>query len=98
MNTKGQHISSRRRPEAEAKFGWTRISIGQPAGTTDLTAHLGGTDMQSDKATDDKPAKAEPPRCPYCDTTEAPIFVRAHLECPKCHTVIESCCDGGRCG
>ena len=65
---------------------------------TDLTAHLGGTGMQSDKATDDKPAKAEPPRCPYCGTTEAPIFVRAHLECPKCHTVTESCCDGGRCG
>ena len=65
---------------------------------TDLSAHLADTDMQSDKATDDKPAKAEPPRCPYCGTTEAPIFVRAHLECPKCHTVIESCCDGGRCG
>ena len=43
-------------------------------------------------------AKVEPPRCKYCGTTEAPIFVRAHLECPKCHTVTESCCDGGRCG
>jgi hypothetical protein len=66
--------------------------------TPSLTAHLGGTDMQSDKPTDDKPAKVEPPRCKYCGTTEAPIFVRAHLECPKCHTVTESCCDGGRCG
>ena len=64
----------------------------------DLTAHLDKTDMQSDKATNEKPAKAEPPRCPYCGTTESPIFVRAHLECPKCHTVTESCCDGGRCG
>ena len=64
----------------------------------DLPAHLGDTDMQSDKTNDDKPAKAEPPRCPYCGTNEAPIFVRAHLECPKCHTVTESCCDGGRCG
>ena len=63
-----------------------------------LTAHLDATDMQSDKTTDDKPAKAEPPRCPYCGTTESPIFVRAHLECHKCHTVTESCCDGGRCG
>ena len=44
------------------------------------------------------PEKAEPPRCKYCGTTEAPIFVRAHMECPKCHTVTESCCDGGRCG
>ena len=41
-------------------------------------------------------AKVEPPRCKYCGTTEAPIFVRAHLfrssriECPKCHTVTES--------
>ena len=69
--------------------------------------------MQSDKATDDKPAKVEPPRCKYCGTTEAPIFVRAHLECPKCHAVCrvihrcvhsdicritEPCCDGARCG
>ena len=79
------------------------MATGSPAArtsssTASLTAHLGGTDMQSDKPTDDKPAKVEPPRCKYCGTTEAPIFVRAHLECPNCHTVTESCCDGGRCG
>ena len=74
------------------------VAVAAVVVANDLMAHLGGTDMQSDKATDEKPAKAEPPRCPYCGTTEAPIFVRAHLECPKCHTVTESCCDGGRCG
>ncbi|MDA7624838.1 hypothetical protein N8697_01575 [bacterium] len=52
MNTKGQHISRQdRKPEAEAKFGRTRISIGQPAGTTDLTAHLGGTASTANQLT-----------------------------------------------
>ena len=62
---------------------WRRIGIG-----------FSLVSMSEKKA----PEKAEPPRCKYCGTTEAPIFVRAHMECPKCHTVTESCCDGGRCG
>ena len=62
---------------------WRRIGIG-----------FSLVSMSEKKA----PEKADPPRCKYCGTTEAPIFVRAHMECPKCHTVTESCCDGGRCG
>lgn len=38
---------------------------------------------------------AKKPRCKYCGCTETPIVVRGHVECPKCHSVIESCCEGG---
>ena len=36
------------------------------------------------------PVKTEPYRCPYCHTTEKPIFVRLHRECPNCHTTTQS--------
>ena len=45
-----------------------------------------------------KPKKPQWPRCKYCGCTEPPVFVRAHMECPKCHTITESCYGGVRCG
>jgi rubrerythrin len=34
--------------------------------------------------------------CPICGV--AAIEIRAKLVCPKCHMILETCCEGGRCG
>ena len=34
------------------------------------------------------------PACPVC---EGPLFeIRAKLQCAQCHTICETCCEGGR--
>jgi len=34
--------------------------------------------------------------CPVCQAT-ALIEIRGKLQCSRCHTICETCCEGGRC-
>jgi len=41
-----------------------------------------------------EPAGACRPGCPVCG---GPLFeIRAKLQCAQCHTICETCCEGGR--
>lgn len=42
----------------------------------------------------DPPACASRPVCPVCGGSL--IEVRAKLQCAVCHTICETCCEGGR--
>ena len=38
--------------------------------------------------------KSCPPACPVCN---GPLVeIRAKLQCARCHTICETCCEGGR--
>ena len=37
---------------------------------------------------------ADGPICPVCRAQL--IEIRAKLQCPRCHTLCETCCEGGR--
>ncbi len=42
----------------------------------------------------DEAAGACRPGCPVCG---GPLFeIRAKLQCAQCHTICETCCEGGR--
>ncbi len=41
-----------------------------------------------------RPTNCYIPRCPQHPGI-VPIEVRGHLECPTCHWVVETCCEGG---
>jgi hypothetical protein len=48
--------------------------------------------MRSDEAKrDPRPAR---PGCPVCGGVL--IEIRAKLQCSRCHTICETCCEGGR--
>lgn len=48
--------------------------------------------MQTEK----EQSKEKPPRpaCPVCGGEL--IEIRAKLQCSRCHTICETCCEGGR--
>lgn len=45
---------------------------------------------------EDQSSEREPPRpvCPACGGRL--IEIRAKLQCSRCHTICETCCEGGR--
>ena len=49
---------------------------------------------------DKKPEKTNPPLCPsqpVCPACGGELFeIRAKLQCARCHTICETCCEGGR--
>lgn len=47
-----------------------------------------------DKETDKNDAPSCRPVCPVCNG--ALIEIRAKLQCSRCHTIYETCCEGGR--
>ena len=36
-------------------------------------------------------------RCPRCMSTEKPVAVHGHYQCPTCKCVVEDCCQGETC-
>jgi hypothetical protein len=39
----------------------------------------------------------EPVRQPICPICGGPLIeIRAKLQCQRCHTILETCCEGGR--
>jgi hypothetical protein len=44
-----------------------------------------------------EPRDRETPRTPACPVCGGPLFeVRAKLQCARCRTICETCCEGGR--
>ncbi len=35
--------------------------------------------------------------CPVCEGRTL-LEIRGKLQCQRCHTICETCCEGGRCG
>jgi hypothetical protein len=51
--------------------------------------------MNHQKAEDHKTSQEMPrPACPVCGGQL--IEIRAKLQCSHCHTICETCCEGGR--
>jgi len=48
--------------------------------------------MQMVESKDD--ARAREPACPVCGGVL--VEIRAKLQCSRCHTICETCCEGGR--
>jgi hypothetical protein len=46
------------------------------------------------KDTGDREEKTPRRVCPVCRCEL--IEIRSKLQCPRCHTICESCCEGGR--
>ncbi|GIW97938.1 MAG: hypothetical protein KatS3mg111_1271 [Pirellulaceae bacterium] len=52
------------------------------------------TQDSSGQPTSDQGARAPCSVCPVCGG--ALIEIRAKLQCSRCHTICETCCEGGR--
>jgi hypothetical protein len=51
--------------------------------------------MSEDKRVDEGRKQESPrPVCPVCGGNL--IEIRAKLQCSRCHTICETCCEGGR--
>jgi hypothetical protein len=62
----------------------------------------------AEQSSDSKASLAAEPRSAVAGRPQAPwpicqlcgnglIEIRAKLQCPRCHTIWETCCEGGRC-
>ncbi|MCU0876178.1 MAG: DUF2089 domain-containing protein [Pirellulaceae bacterium] len=46
---------------------------------------------------DSEVRETEPPARPICPICGGPLIeIRAKLQCERCHTILETCCEGGR--
>lgn len=55
------------------------------------------SEKEDARTTDKKAAAADrnsKPACPVCGGNL--IEIRAKLQCSRCHTICETCCEGGR--
>lgn len=51
-------------------------------------------DFTMDKEEDQHEQRSSRPTCPACGGEL--IEIRAKLQCSRCHTICETCCEGGR--
>lgn len=52
------------------------------------------SNMEHEKETDEPKTCPSRPACPVCGGEL--IEIRAKLQCSRCHTICETCCEGGR--
>jgi len=51
------------------------------------------SELTPDRSASEEPREATP-ACPVCGGHL--VEIRAKLECVRCHTIYETCCEGGR--
>ena len=51
-------------------------------------------EVRTTERNESTPDQQSKPACPVCGGTL--IEIRAKLQCSRCHTICETCCEGGR--